>query len=194
MRLGEYYPAFFSTVWLVWIITWLVLARNVKATVRRQAMLPRLLNTALLLVAAGLLWARHIPVPGLMARFLPDSQWHFWAALGAVLTLVGLLFTVWARLYLGRNWSGVVTIKADHELITGGPYGLVRHPIYAGLALALAGSGLAVGQWRAVLAMALALIAIVHRIIVEERFMREQFGAAYDAYAQRVRAIIPGLI
>jgi protein-S-isoprenylcysteine O-methyltransferase Ste14 len=56
------------------------------------------------------------------ARFLPLSQWQFWAALGAALTLIGLLFTVRARVYLGRNWSGAgVTIKAGHELITGGP-------------------------------------------------------------------------
>jgi len=194
MSLPEFYQGFFSTIWLLWVITWLVLARNVKVTVRRQAALPRLLNMALLFCAAALLWARRIAVPGLMERFLPGSQWPFWAALGAVLTLAGLLFTVWARVYLGRNWSGVATIKADHELVTGGPYGLVRHPIYSGLALAFVGSALAVGEWRGVLAVALALIAIVHRILVEERFMREQFGTAYDAYAQRVRALVPGVI
>ncbi len=195
MSLPEFYQTFFPTVWLVWMVAWFVFAGNVKATVRRQAALPRFLNTALLFCAGALLWAQ-IPAPGtgLTERFLPESQWQFWAALGAVLTLAGLLFTVWARVYLGRNWSGVVTIKADHELITGGPYGLVRHPIYSGLALAFVGTALAIGEWRAVLAVVLALVAIVHRIIVEERFMREQFGAAYDAYAQRVRALVPGLI
>lgn len=101
---------------------------------------------------------------------------------------------VWARVYLGRNWSGVASIKADHELITGGPYRWVRHPIYSGLALAFIGTAMAVGQWRAVLAVMLALIAIAHRIIVEERFMREQFGSVYDAYAHRVRALVPGLV
>ncbi len=169
-------------------------ARNVKATVHRHAALPRLLNRALLLCAGALLWVRHPPVPGLTERILPGSLWNVWAAVGAVLTLVGLLFTVWARIYLGRNWSGEATIKADHELITGGPYRLVRHPIYSGLALAIFGSALAIGEWRGVLALVLALIAIVHRIIVEERFMRQQFGAAYDAYAQRVRALVPGLL
>src|SRR5262249_11016722 len=157
---------YFGAVWLLWALTWFVFARNVKATVRRQAAVPRLLNVALLLCAGALLWAARIPVPWLTERFLPVSQWTFWAALGAVLTLVGLLFTVWARIYIGRNWSGVVTIKADHELVTGGPYGLVRHPIYSGLALAFVGSALAVGEWRGVLAVMLALIAIVHRIRV----------------------------
>jgi protein-S-isoprenylcysteine O-methyltransferase Ste14 len=194
MSLDEFYRGFFPTIWLVWVITWCLFALNVKTTIRREATLPRLLNTALLLAACALLTVRHVRTPALMERFLPVSQWPFWAGLGAVLTLAGLLFTVWARVYLGRNWSGVVTIKADHELITTGPYGLVRHPIYSGLALAFVGSALGLGQWRGVLAVALALIAIAHRIIVEERFMREQFGAAYDVYAQRVRAFVPGVI
>jgi protein-S-isoprenylcysteine O-methyltransferase Ste14 len=78
--------------------------------------------------------------------------------------------------------------------VTGGPYALVRHPIYSGLMLGFVGTALAVGEWRGVLAIVVALIAVVHRMIVEERFMREQFGAAYDAYAERVRAFVPGVI
>jgi protein-S-isoprenylcysteine O-methyltransferase Ste14 len=196
MRSVQFYQIFFPTVWLAWVIAWWVFAINVKATIRRQPALSRLTNMILLWCAFGLLfWGQFIPVRGLMEYFLPFSQWQFWAALGALLTLLGLLFTVWARVYLGRNWSGMfATIKADHELVTGGPYGLVRHPIYSGLMLAFAGTALAIGQWRGVLATALALIAIVHRIRVEEGFMREQFGAAYDSYAKRVRAFVPGVL
>jgi len=194
MRLGEFYHAFFLTIWAAWAVTWLVFSHNVKANIRRQAALPRILNVALLFCTFALLWAQQLPAPGLMERFLPGSQWPFWTTLGAGLTLIGLLFTVWARIFLGRNWSGVVTIKADHELVTGGPYGLVRHPIYSGLALAIVGTALAIGEWRGVLAVALAFIAFFQRILVEERFMRQQFGAAYDEYALRVRAFLPGVI
>lgn len=196
MSLIKFYQIFFPTVWLAWVITWWVFATNVKATVRRQPPLSRLFNMVLLWCAFVLLfWGQIVPVRALMDHFLPLSQWRFWAALGAALTLVGLLFTVWARVYLGRNWSGMfATIKADHELITGGPYGLVRHPIYSGLMLAFIGTALAIGQWRGVLGAVLALAAIVHRIVVEEGFMREQFGATYDSYAKRVRALVPGLI
>lgn len=194
MSLGEFYHYFFSTVWVLWLIVWLALARDVKTTARRQAALPRLLNVALLFCTAWLLWAPQVPVAGLMVRALPGSQWKLWTAIGAALTLLGLLLAVWARVYLGRNWSGVAAVKADHELITGGPYRWARHPIYSGLVLAFVGTALAVGEWRGVLAVALSLIAVAHRIVVEERFMREQFGAAYDAYAKRVRALIPGLV
>jgi protein-S-isoprenylcysteine O-methyltransferase Ste14 len=197
MKSVQFYQVFFPTVWLAWVLTWWVFAINVKATVRRQPALSRLMNMVVLWCAVGLLfWGRFIPVRGWMEeRFLPVSQWPFWAALGALLTLAGLLFTVWARVYLGRNWSGLfATIKADHELVTGGPYGWVRHPIYSGLMLAFVGTALAIGQWRGVLATVLALVAIVHRIIVEEGFMREQFGTAYDCYARHVRALVPGVL
>lgn len=194
MSLTKFYTIFFYGIWMLWSALWWVLARNVKVTARRQPALPRLLNMALLILAAALLAVPHLPMPGLDVRLLPGSQEKLWAALGAALTLLGLLFTVWARVHLGRNWSGVAAVKAGHELITGGPYRWVRHPIYSGMALAFLGMAAANGQWRGVLALALALIAIVQRIFVEERFMRQQFGAAYDAYARGVRALVPGLI
>ena len=194
MSLSDFYEIFFYGIWVLWSMLWWLFARNVKVTAHRQAALPRLLNMALLLAAAALLAVPHLPVPGLEARLLPGSQWKLWAALGAALTFLGLLFTVWARIYLGRNWSGVAAVKADHELITGGPYRWVRHPIYSGLALAFLGMAIAGGQWRGVLSIVLVLIAIVQRIVVEERFMLQQFGVAYDAYARQVRALVPGLI
>ena len=194
MSLSDFYETFFYGIWVLWSILWLLFARNVKVTARRQATLPRLFNMALLIAAAAVLAVPDLPVPGLEVRLLPGSQWKVWAAVGAALTFLGLSFTVWARIYLGRNWSGVAALKADHELITGGPYGWVRHPIYTGLALAFVGMAIAGGQWRGVLSIALAVSAIVQRILVEERFMRQQFGVGYDAYAQRVRAFIPGLI
>lgn len=194
MSLSDFYEIFFYGIWAAWSTLWLVLARNVKVTARRQAALPRLLNTSLIVCAAAVLAVPHLPLPGLGVRLLPGAQWKLWAALGAALTLLGLLFTVWARIYLGRNWSGVAAVKADHELITGGPYRWVRHPIYSGMALAFLGMAMADGQWRGVLSIGLVLIAIVQRIIIEERYMRQQFGTVYDAYAQRVRAFVPGLV
>lgn len=194
MTLGEFYRDFFYAIWAALVIFWVVSARTVKVTARRQAALPRLLNLALLYGAAALLAGPFVPISWLTLPVLPPSQWKIWCALGAALTFLGLLFTVWARICLGRNWSSVAAVKVDHELVTGGPYRWVRHPIYSGLLLAFVGTALAIGQWRGVLAVVLSLIAIAQRILVEERFMREQFGNSYNTYAQRVRALVPGLI
>lgn len=194
MSLGAFYQYFFYAIWLVVIMFWLVLARNVKVTVQRQVTLPRLLNLALLCTAAALLAGPFVPVPWLAARVLRSSQWRLWCALGAALTFSGVLVMLWARICLGRNWSFVAAVTNDHELVTGGPYRWVRHPIYSGLMLGFIGTAMAIGQWRGILAVALLLIAIAQRIVVEERFMRQQFGVDYDAYAQRVRALVPGLV
>ena len=75
-----------------------------------------------------------------------------------------------------------------------GPYAIVRHPIYTGLLLALVGSALARGEWRGVLAVVIAFLALWRKLRLEERWMQEQFGPAYEAYRKRVAALIPFLL
>lgn len=146
-----------------------------------------MLRVSLFIAAIGLMLDK--PFPVLRQPLYPQTAFVFW--IGAALVLVGLLFCVWARLTLGRNWSGTVALKQDHELITGGPYLLVRHPIYTGLLLAFLGTDLAIAQTRAVVAFLLILIALILKWRLEERWMHEQFGQAYADYAQRTPAIVP---
>ena len=120
---------------------------------------------------------------------MPFTTWLPW--LGAALTLAGIAFTIWARVLLGGNWSGGVTLKHDHELVIDGPYRWVRHPIYTGLLVALAGTALALGEWRGLLALAIAAAALWRKLGLEEALMRGQFGDAYAHYAERVPALIP---
>jgi protein-S-isoprenylcysteine O-methyltransferase Ste14 len=127
-------------------------------------------------------------------RFLPPDDWLVWAGVGAVLTFVGLLFTVWARVHLGRNWSGIITIKEGHELVASGPYSVVRHPIYTGLLLAAFGQAVAEGQWFRLVAVAVILWAFWRKLRIEERWMRQQFGSAYETYSQHVSALIPFIL
>ena len=182
----------FAVMWLGWAFYWWVSARNVKANARRETLASRLSHIVPLLIAGMLIWARRVPVPILEERFLPAADWQFWV--GAALTAAGLLFAVWARVHLGRNWSGTVTIKEGHELITSGPYALVRHPIYTGLLLAFIGSALARGELRGILAVALVFWSFWRKLRIEERWMREQFGEAYEAYSRRVSALVPFIL
>lgn len=181
----------FTVLWLTWAAYWWLSGRNVKPVERIESAASRQLHIWPLFIAMWLLWLPHVPVLGLETRLYPWAEWQFW--LGAALTLAGLAFTFWARFLLGRNWSGMVTVKQDHELVTAGPYALVRHPIYTGLLLAIAGSALARGEVRGLVALALALAAILRKRLTEERFMRERFGAAYTDYAARVPALVPWL-
>jgi protein-S-isoprenylcysteine O-methyltransferase Ste14 len=179
-------------MWLSWLGYWWVASHNVKATSRRESYGSRLWHIVPLMIAVVLLWMPNSPIEVLGERFLPVGAWPFWV--GAVLTLTGLLVTVQARLHLGRNWSGTITLKQDHELITSGPYRFVRHPIYSGLLLAFVGSALARAEWRGLLAVALAFWALWRKLRIEEQWMRERFGSAYDEYARRVAALIPFML
>ncbi len=182
----------FPALWLSWMIYWLAASRDVKVNVRRESLSSRLSHIVPLAIAVYLFSVPKVRIGFLGERFLPLADWPFW--MGALLTAGGLLFTVWARVHLGRNWSGTVTIKKGHELVTSGPYAMVRHPIYTGLLLAFLGSTIALGDWRSVLAFALAAGALLHKLRVEEHWMRQQFAGEYQAYSQRVAALVPFVI
>jgi protein-S-isoprenylcysteine O-methyltransferase Ste14 len=183
------YDNLFPAMWMAWALYWWARSRHVKPVARRESLVSRLLHIGPLLIAILLLWVPRVPFAFLDERILAWTESVFW--IGAALTAAGLLFTVWARVHLGTNWSGTVTIKKGHELITSGPYALVRHPIYTGLLLAFAGSALARDELRGILAFVLVLWALWRKLRNEERWMREQFGEAYSTYARRVAALIP---
>jgi protein-S-isoprenylcysteine O-methyltransferase Ste14 len=179
-------------LWVGWGLYWWLQSRGTKTNVWRESLGSRLLHIGPLMVAGWLLAVRTDALPGLDLRFIPLSVALFWV--GWVLACSGLAFTIWARQHLGANWSGTVTVKSGHELITTGPYALVRHPIYTGLLLGFAGSALAVGEWRGILAVAIVTVALWRKLRIEERRMRQQFGDAYGTYQRRVSALIPFLL
>jgi protein-S-isoprenylcysteine O-methyltransferase Ste14 len=114
-------------------------------------------------------------------------------AAGWLLTALGMLFSIWARVSLGRNWSGRVVLKHGQELISTGPYALVRHPIYTGLLLALAGTALYDGRLRAVLGLGFFAIGFWLKARTEESLLEGEFGEEYGSYRTRTPMLIPSL-
>ena len=183
------YRVLFPALWIAFVVFWIVMARGGKTVAERETLFSRVSHYGPLAVAVYLFVAPDNLVPVLNARFAPESLGL--VQLGAALTIVGVAFAVWARLRLAGNWSSDVTLKHDHELIVDGPYRWVRHPIYTGVLLALVGTGLAIGEWRAPVAVVLAGVAWWRKLTIEEIVMRRQFGDAYIRYAERTRALIP---
>jgi protein-S-isoprenylcysteine O-methyltransferase Ste14 len=184
---------FAGYLWLALGILWLVMALTAKRTARTQSPGSRLLQIAPEIVAFCLLFGRWPWPQWLRWRFVPESSLAIaWVGLG--LTAVGIGFSVWARLFLGRNWSGRVTIKEQHELIQTGPYSIVRHPIYSGFLLAMLGTALVQGQLRSLLALPMAALGWALKLRLEESFMAQQFGSAYLDYKRRVKALVPFVV
>ncbi len=112
------------------------------------------------------------------------------AGIGLALWAAGLLFAVWARVHLGRNWGTPMTQKAEPELVTSGPYRLVRHPIYSGIITATVGTTIALSPvW--LVAAALSGIYFVYSATAEEKFMAEEFPETYPAYKRATKMLVP---
>jgi protein-S-isoprenylcysteine O-methyltransferase Ste14 len=189
-RVAELPYTLIPALWAIWIIGWMIAAFDVKRTRWREPRATAVYNRAPVML--GLLMLLLAPwLPAVLTRQLMPFGAEL-PALGTLLVLLGLLFAAWARWHLGRNWSGTVTVKEDHTLIKSGPYRLVRHPIYSGIALALFGTALADGAAYGFIATALILAGFVLRIQLEEARMRDTFPEYVD-YCRHTARLIPGV-
>lgn len=186
-------------IWVSWVVYWTIAAHGTKTTQREESVGSRLGHILPLGLASWLLFARTLPGcrSGTLALFPAWSCDKIVASgpevyfIGVGVLVTGLGFAIWARRWLGRNWSGVVTLKEDHELVRGGPYRFVRHPIYTGILLGFVGSAIARNEWRGVLAVAICYAALWRKLKLEERWMIERFGDAYRKFQSEVPALIP---
>jgi protein-S-isoprenylcysteine O-methyltransferase Ste14 len=112
------------------------------------------------------------------------------AGVGLLLFALGLVFAIWARIHIGRNWGTPMSRKDEPELVTSGPYHLVRHPIYSGILLAGLGTTVAL-NWLWILAVALAGVYFVYSATVEERYLTEQFPNSYPEYRRSTKMLVP---
>jgi protein-S-isoprenylcysteine O-methyltransferase Ste14 len=178
--------------WIALGAFWLAGMASTKRTARAQSIGSRAIHLFFVLPGYLLLVEPRLAIGWLGERFVPVSSFALIA--GLTVTIAGCLFAAWARVTLGSNWSGRITLKQDHELITTGPYALARHPIYTGLIVAAAGTSLAIGEWRCAIGMVLIVSAFVTKIRQEEPVMLGAFPDAYPAYRKRVKALIPGIL
>ena len=180
-----------SGVWIAWCLVWAAASLGNKRAARRMPAGALIVHVLVLCLAFNLLGGRFFRVGFLRARFVPADAWIGW--LGCAIALAGFAFSLWARYQLGRNWSGTVQVKEGHTLVRGGPYALVRHPIYTGLSLATLGSAMVIGELRCVIGAVLAIFEWKRKSLLEERFMIEQFGRQYLDYRRQVKALFPYL-
>jgi protein-S-isoprenylcysteine O-methyltransferase Ste14 len=176
-------------LWDVLLLVWLIGAFTTKTTARRQSRGSRVVQSILTVYGLYLAVALHVPTGWMNTPLYTPTDAT--GTLGLLLTLLGVLFAIWARITLGSNWSGSVTLKEDHTLVRRGPYAIVRHPIYTGFLLAALGVGLIIGELRGLIGTAIVFIGFSLKYRTEESFMLENFGEQYATYQREVKALIP---
>ena len=132
-----------------------------------------------------------LPLPGLTHRFLPRS--HILILPGLAIELGGILFAIWARHHLGRNWSGEVRIATGHELVRSGPYRNIRHPIYTGVLGMYLGAMIVSGEWHALLGMTIITLAYLRKLRLEEKILSANFGQTWNQWREESWALLPPL-
>lgn len=185
----EVYQRIAGGLWIVTSLYWVVAAFGAKPNIAKRPWWLRI--PVRLAIVAALFYLVYRPFGGVLrapgAALLGSNA----AALaGLAVTATGLGVALWARMVIGRNWGTPMTLKEGHELVTGGPYANVRHPIYSGILLAMVGSALTISLWFVVF-FVLNGVQFVYAARREERLMLSTFPDSYPAYRARTRMLIP---
>jgi protein-S-isoprenylcysteine O-methyltransferase Ste14 len=179
----------FALIWIGWVVSWIVAAFWSNRAEKRLVTWETWRYGTIIVVGALLL--SHVT-----PRLLHETRlWHVGydgAYALAALTLAGIIFAWWARIHLGRLWSGAITRKEDHRVVDSGPYALVRHPIYTGLIVALFATAAAQATVTSFLGAGLIAFGLWLKAGMEERFLVAELGTdAYGAYRRRVPMLVP---
>jgi protein-S-isoprenylcysteine O-methyltransferase Ste14 len=175
--------------WIAFVVVWLVSAFSAKRNLKNKYWWQSpWLRIVIFIVFYIFLWHRVVLLVGSTANILPPNI--LVAAIGLVLTAAGIAFAIWARFYIGRNWGMPMSLKADRELVDKGPYKYVRHPIYSGMLLAMAGTVLVAGPWWLVI-LAVSAIYFIYSANAEQKMLTQEFPEAYPAYKKRTKMLIP---
>ncbi len=175
--------------WYAAGVYWVFSALHVKPTKVKEGLGGRLFHTGVMGLAFMLLFSHRLDIGPLAWRFASESAWLTEA--GILLTFIGAGVAIWARYSLGQYWSARVTLKVDHRLIRSGPYAYVRHPLYAGFLVAMAGTALVVGEWRAVLGFLVGLIELSRKAGKEEALLATEFHDDYQEYQRHTGFLAP---
>jgi protein-S-isoprenylcysteine O-methyltransferase Ste14 len=179
-------------LWAAWSASWLLAAVWSARTERRISFLRDVPHRFFTALGAVILFTSPIHLAAIRSLPEPFGDDVLWAMTGFV--AFGFLFAWWARIHLGRLWSGNVVKKEGHHVVDTGPYGIVRHPIYTGILISCFATAAAKGTALAFGGASLMVLGWYLKARQEERLLRDELGQdAYRSYAARVPMLVPFL-
>jgi protein-S-isoprenylcysteine O-methyltransferase Ste14 len=182
---------FITSSWSLFILIWVVSALFVKPTAERQSWAGRLATFAFLTLAFMLLLGK-ISLRSLNTRIWPSGP--ALRILACIITALGLAVSAWSRFTLGPNWSATVTYREGHELIQRGPYRFVRHPMYTGFLLMVAGTAVNLGNVDSLAALTICCLGSWWKLSTEEDMLTKHFPDSYPRYKCHTKALLPFLL
>jgi protein-S-isoprenylcysteine O-methyltransferase Ste14 len=174
--------------WLIWLVTWILAAGWSARVASHHDLGAESPSRVLTLAAIVMLLMSYWPVAwGVLWTTSPTIGWSMF-----LIVVLGLAFTWTARLHLGPLWSSTSAPTEDHRIVDTGPYGIVRHPVYAGLLLAVIATAVERGRIESVAAALVLIAGVSLRAKLEERFLKRDLGdEAYRSYRRRVPMLVP---
>lgn len=177
--------------WAIWLLVWLFMAFFSKSNKRRESPGQRLQHVIPAMLGFLLIFRKGFGTPWFTRPIFPDHPGLMLVCVA--LTIFGLLFSVWARFALGSNWSGTVTIKANHQLIRRGPYRFIRHPIYTGMLAALLTTAITQRQVSGIVGFVIVTFGLYRKALREESFLSQEFGDAFAEHQRHTGMFLPRL-
>jgi protein-S-isoprenylcysteine O-methyltransferase Ste14 len=178
-----------SWLWMALAAVWLVMWFGMKKAKKVETPLEMAKHAVPVMLGFWLLYERGWKWSWLNIKLLPAVPTVWW--IGLALTAVGMGISIWARLTLGSNWSGVVALKKGHELIRKGLYRWIRHPIYTGLLLGFIGTAMIKGHLRGWIGFLIVWATFYFKARREERFLRQEFGDGFEEHARHTGMFLP---
>lgn len=171
--------------WLIFLLYWLVSAIGVKKTIKRNHWWQGSLFRIIILIAFLQVFNLHaFQYFAAYSKITPSNP--ITSVIGVILCAGGIFFAIWARTHLGKNWGMPMSRKENPELVTSGPYRLVRHPIYTGILLAMLGT-LLTSDILWVAPLIFIFIYFIYSAKMEEKLMLRQFPNEYAIYRKKTK-------
>ncbi|HUO14161.1 MAG TPA: isoprenylcysteine carboxylmethyltransferase family protein [Verrucomicrobiae bacterium] len=180
---------FFEAPWIVFVAYWIFAARNTQRTEKKESFGWRYGIMLVVVLGFVLIFYGDADIGVLGHRVL--HRGYYVVVAGIALTWAGIALAIWARVHLGQYWSGRITIKEDHKLISTGPYARLRHPIYSGLDLAVIGAAISIDRWGSVVGVCLVIVGFSIKAKREEAMLTARFGEEFSEHARRTGFLLP---